>query len=88
MKPRREWALEPLLVTTAEARRMLGCGQAMLYALMKLRNAEGRPLLPAKKLGKLTMFETAALKAFVAGLPMAGPGRPVAPRGGRPEGDA
>lgn len=88
MNPRQERALEPLLVTTAEAQRMLGCSHATLYALMKRRDAEGRLLLPARKLGKLTMFETSALKAFVAGLPLAGPGRPVAPRGGRPEGGA
>lgn len=88
MKPRREQALEPLLVNTAEAQRMLGCSHATLYALMKRRDAEGQLLLPTRKLGKLTMFETSALKAFVAGLPAAGPGRPVAPRRGRPDGGA
>lgn len=88
MKPRRERELEPLLMTTAEAQRMLGCGRVMLYALMKRRDAEGRLLLPARKLGKLTMFETTVLKAFVAGLPMAGLGRPAAPGGGRPDGGA
>ncbi|MBR0647925.1 hypothetical protein [Plastoroseomonas hellenica] len=62
---------EPLLVTRAEAERVLGCRTSKLYALEKLRDAEGRPLLPTRKLGKLTMFEWAGLKAFVAGLPRA-----------------
>lgn len=60
---------EPLLVTRSEAERVLGCKSSTLYALEKLRDAEGRPLLPTRKLGKLTMFEWAGLKAFVAALP-------------------
>lgn len=72
---------EALLVPFREVKRLLGLRSAtVLYALMKQRDAEGRPLLPAVKLGKLTMFPMAGVRAFVAALPPALPDEAVTAR--------
>lgn len=72
---------EKLLVPLREVTRLLGLrSDTVLYALMKKTDAEGRPLLPAVKLGKLTMVPMQALRAFVAALPPALPDAAVAAR--------
>lgn len=72
---------EKLLLPLREVTRLLGLrSDTVLYALMKKSDAEGRPLLPAVKLGKLTMFPMAGVRAFIASLPPALPDEAVTAR--------
>lgn len=72
---------EALLVPLREVTRLLGLrSDTVLYALMKKTDAEGRPLLPAVKLGRLTMVPMDGLRAFIATLPPALPDEAVAAR--------
>jgi len=64
----------PRLLGVPDACRALGVGRSTLFAMLRA----GR--LPARKLGRRTLVEVAAIDALVAGLPAATFRAPVPPR--------
>ena len=54
---------EPILVSIAEAQKILGLGRTSLYAAI----SSGK--IKAKKSGRRTLVETSALRKFVEALP-------------------
>lgn len=55
--------IEPIVVSIAEAQKILGLGRTSLYAAI----ASGK--LKTKKSGRRTLVETSALRKFVEDLP-------------------